>query len=30
MTSGDEFAGRYFRHFVIVVLVSFMIVSFFQ
>jgi hypothetical protein len=30
MTSGDTFAERYFLHYVIVVLVAFMIVSFFQ
>jgi hypothetical protein len=30
MTSGDTFAELYFWHFVIVVLVAFTIVSFFQ
>jgi hypothetical protein len=30
MTSGDEFAERYFWHFVIAVLVACILVSFFQ
>jgi hypothetical protein len=30
MTPGEEFATRYFWHYVIVVLVTFIILSFFQ